>query len=141
MNYPIFRDIWNKGSCFEIQSNLDDDTNFELFDDDEDFDEESKIQFKNPWKHKFDELKGRMHKVSEHIYKKVEKQGVGNQTVSEIASVTIQYNAYLESEDDPFDSTYLRDEPECHIIGDGRITLGLSKALQTMKTDEQAWFW
>ena len=140
--FRIIRDVINSGSCFEIQSNFEDSFDgLELFDEAEDFDDETKDKFKNPWTQKFDELKLSMRMVSQYIYKRVEKAGIGERTVPKRASVRVDYNGYFENDDQPYDSTLLRGTPETHRVCNGAMSVGLSEAIMTMKVGEEAWFW
>lgn len=82
-----------------------------------------------------------MHKVSDYMYKRIEKNGVGNQTVPQHATVKVDYNGYFENSPTPYDSTFLRGAPETHYVSGGAISVGFSKAIQTMKIGEEAWFW
>ena len=130
------------GSHFEIQSNLKVNLNsLEPFYDTDDFDDEAKNKFKNPWTQKFDELKLSMLKISNYIHKRVEKNGIGESTVPKRATVKVDYNGYFEDTTQPYDSTFLRGIPETHCICGGAMSVGLSKAIMTMKIGEESWFW
>lgn len=54
--------------------------------------------------------------------------------------VTIDYNAYVEFNDTPFDSTYIRRRPLNFILNNGETILGLEVAVRSMQIDEKAHF-
>lgn len=73
------------------------------------------------------------------IKKKIIREGYG-ETPLEGQEVTIQYNAYLEFSEEPFDSTYIRKKPTVFRVGGGKTLLGIDIAVRTMKTNEKAQF-
>lgn len=73
------------------------------------------------------------------IKKKVIREGYG-ETPRDGQDVTIHYNAYLEYNDEPFDSTYIRKKPLTFEIGGGTALFGVDQAVRTMKTNEKAQF-
>lgn len=73
------------------------------------------------------------------IKKKIIREGYG-EAPKEGQEVTIQYNAYLEYSDEPFDSTYIRKKPTTFAVGDGNVLLGIDEAVRSMKTNEKAQF-
>lgn len=56
------------------------------------------------------------------------------------AQVKIHYNAYIEGEAQPFDSTYARNKPYCFTIGEGEVLEGLEIAVLTMQLNEKSQF-
>lgn len=107
-----FRDLVSqKGVLLEIQSDFKDNYETEeLFDIDreinDDFDEDEKQKFKNPWTENFEELKLKMEKISDYVYKKVNKPGNPDRKCPPRARVTLHYNGYIENSADsgPYDS-------------------------------------
>ncbi|RZC33357.1 FKBP C domain containing protein [Asbolus verrucosus] len=73
------------------------------------------------------------------IKKKIVRAGNGERPM-EFASVTINYNGYLEYNDQPFDSTYVRNKPLKFVINNGKVIPGLDYAVQSMKLDEKSQF-
>ncbi len=56
------------------------------------------------------------------------------------ATVTIHFSLYLESNDEPFDSSVLRGRAERFRLDDGRMIVGMELAVKTMKKRERAEF-
>lgn len=56
------------------------------------------------------------------------------------ASVTFHYTAFMQYNDEPFDSTVLRGHPERKILDAGEIFPGLNIAIKTMRTGEKSRF-
>lgn len=54
--------------------------------------------------------------------------------------VLLHYNAYLEKQSVPFDSTYQRNSPFRFLLGGGRVVLGLDLGVATMKKGEVSVF-
>lgn len=54
--------------------------------------------------------------------------------------VLLHYNAYLEKQSVPFDSTYQRNSPFRFLLGGGKVILGLEMGVATMKKGEVAVF-
>lgn len=73
------------------------------------------------------------------IKKRIIRDGYGN-TPPEKSLCTIQYNAYLEYADEPFDSTYVRRDPFKFHLDQGAVVPGLEIAVKTMKINEKAQF-
>lgn len=73
------------------------------------------------------------------IKKRVFREGYGL-VVPELAEVTIEYNAYIEFNPDPFDSTYLRKKPFQFRLNSGQTLPGLDFAVSTMKVNEKSQF-
>jgi len=73
------------------------------------------------------------------ILKKILHSGVGS-IVPPGASVEVHYNAYFEYQDDPFDSTILRNRPEKFKLGSGGHLAGLEVAFSSMKKKEKSRF-
>lgn len=89
----------------------------------------------------FEAMMKRMEDVSNDggVWKKIKKPGAGP-VVPEGALVRIKYNAYKEFEDEPFDSTYLRNEIEKFRLGQDGSVRGLHVAVSTMKKGEESCF-
>ncbi|RWS24593.1 inactive peptidyl-prolyl cis-trans isomerase FKBP6-like protein [Leptotrombidium deliense] len=91
----------------------------------------------------FEELKSKMTPVTEDggVMKRVLKQGVGL-TITDGVTVSYHCEAFLEGQDEPFDSTILRERPYLHRLrsDDDYSTLipGLFFAMKTMKRLEVA---
>lgn len=65
----------------------------------------------------------------------------GSGIVVPLASrVRVHYNAYFEMNDEPFDSTYLRNKSFEFKLGDGSVVKGLDVAVSTMKRYERSQF-
>ncbi len=107
-----FRDVLNsEGAVFEIKSDFSDPYAEGLFDDDvnDDIDDEELAKLKNPWDVKFEELKLKMEKISDQVYKLLKTAGNPDKICPARARVTMHYNGYYEGKTDgPFDSSYLR---------------------------------
>lgn len=73
------------------------------------------------------------------IKKRILREGYGS-VLPEKSSVTIHYNAYLEYNDEPFDSTYLRKRPFTFVLNQGQSLPGLDYAVSTMKLNEKSQF-
>ncbi|EEZ99629.2 inactive peptidyl-prolyl cis-trans isomerase shutdown [Tribolium castaneum] len=73
------------------------------------------------------------------IKKRVIREGNGEKP-QEFAKVKINYNAYLEYEESPFDSTYVRNKPLNFTIGNGKVLPGLDFAVQSMTVNEKSQF-
>lgn len=65
--------------------------------------------------------------------------GVGH-CIPDGASVTFHYTAFLEHNDEPFDSSVLRGQPERKLLDAGEIILGLNVAIKTMRRGEKSLF-
>nr|CAD7596406.1 unnamed protein product [Timema genevievae] len=60
--------------------------------------------------------------------------------VPEGASVTVHYNAYLEFNEEPYDSTYMRGKPETFRLNAYQLIQGLEIGIATMKKKEKSQF-
>ncbi len=58
----------------------------------------------------------------------------------ERATVTLHYSLYVESQDEPFDSTLMRNKMERFRLDDGRMLVGVEMAVKTMRKKEKADF-
>ncbi|XP_055625599.1 inactive peptidyl-prolyl cis-trans isomerase shutdown [Toxorhynchites rutilus septentrionalis] len=105
-----------------------------------DEDEDAHRKIMNPWDKSFDELRAQMFLVSDDVYKKITKEGVGSDTVPDRARVTVDYNAYFEGEAYAFDSTSMRGEVKIFTIGKAEVLVGLEEAVKSMKPSEEAQF-
>lgn len=52
----------------------------------------------------------------------------------------VHYNAYFEMNDEPFDSTYLRNKSFEFKLGNAEVIIGLDIAVATMKKREKSQF-
>lgn len=73
------------------------------------------------------------------IKKRILREGYGL-VVPDLAEVTINYNAYIEFNPDPFDSTYIRKKPFKFRLNSGQTLPGLDFAISTMKINEKSQF-
>lgn len=95
---------------------------FSYFDDGDDdinneFDDEDYELYKNPWDMPFSELKLKMDRISDYVYKSLKTAGNPDKPCPERARVTMHYNGYYEGKTDgPYDSTYLRGEPNVFVF-------------------------
>lgn len=105
-----------------------------------DEDEDAHRKIMSPWDRSFDELRAQMFMVSEFVYKRITKQGVGDELVPDRARVTIDYNAYFEGETYSFDSTSMRGEYKTFTVGKSEVLQGLEEAVLSMKPSEEAQF-
>ncbi|KAG0712063.1 Inactive peptidyl-prolyl cis-trans isomerase FKBP6 [Chionoecetes opilio] len=89
----------------------------------------------------FERLACRMEDVSGDggVLKMEARPGVGD-TIPDGASVTFHYSAFLEHNDEPFDSTVLRGHPERRLLDNGEILPGLNIAIKTMRRGETSRF-
>ncbi|KAK8391066.1 hypothetical protein O3P69_017012 [Scylla paramamosain] len=89
----------------------------------------------------FEQLACRMVDISGDggVLKMEVKAGVG-ESIPDGASVTFHYNAFLEHNDEPFDSTLLRGRPERKLLDDGGLLPGLNLAIKTMRCSETSRF-
>ncbi|KFB43340.1 AGAP011458-PA-like protein [Anopheles sinensis] len=104
-------------------------------------DDDDYRQMISPWDGSFDELRGQMERVSEHIYKRIKSKGKG-EPFPEVGSfrVTVHYNAFEEYEKKPFDSTTLRSAPHQFLLGDVSMLPGVDAAVRTMLEGEESEF-
>nr|CAD7393536.1 unnamed protein product [Timema cristinae] len=89
----------------------------------------------------FQKMALKMHNLMEDgsVKKKILKAGEGPQ-VPEGASVTVHYNAYLEFNEEPYDSTYMRGKPETFRLNAYQLIQGLEIGIATMKKKEKSQF-
>nr|KAG5691902.1 hypothetical protein BaRGS_033348 [Batillaria attramentaria] len=89
----------------------------------------------------FDAMLRRMEDISGDggVWKKVIKFGAGP-LVPDGALVRIKYNAWKEYEDEPFDSSYLRNEVEKFRLGQDGSVPGMHIAVASMKKGEKSRF-
>lgn len=131
------------GAQFQISTNYNDHGEEFFMEDDygsADEDEDAHRKIMNPWDKSFDELRAQMFLVSEFVYKRITKQGVGDELVPDRARVKIDYNAYFEGETYAFDSTSMRGEFKVFTIGKSEVLEGLEQAVKSMKPSEEAQF-
>ncbi|XP_030380023.1 inactive peptidyl-prolyl cis-trans isomerase shutdown [Scaptodrosophila lebanonensis] len=144
---PIsFADLIDEGAQFEVDSA---DVNSMVYDDfccDNTDNDETVGDIKNedlvsPWIRPFSELRMLMQCISEHIYKRVVREGnteLG--LVPNKARVALRYSAYWEGEGAPFDSSLLRGTKYEFETGQDEVVVGLEAAVRTMYPYEQAEF-
>lgn len=73
------------------------------------------------------------------IKKRVLREGYGD-PIPDKAYVTVHYNAYIEYNDDPFDSTYIRKKPFSFTVNNSETISGLDIGTQSMKLGELSQF-
>lgn len=73
------------------------------------------------------------------VKKRILKEGQGA-IIPDLSKVTIHYNSYLEYNDEPFDSTYIRKRPFLFRLSAGETLPGIDIAVATMKPNEKAQF-
>lgn len=73
------------------------------------------------------------------IKKRVIREGYGEKP-PDLAIVRVHYNAYIEYNPEPFDSTYARNKPHQFSINNGEVIVGLDIAVQSMKLNEKSQF-
>ncbi|XP_053661054.1 inactive peptidyl-prolyl cis-trans isomerase shutdown [Anopheles marshallii] len=141
---PInINDLLNGGAEFQIDTDFNDHEGDDYFIEDDygsaDEDEDKYKQFLTPWDRTFEELRQEMELVSEHIYKRITKAGVGEE-LPDNTQVTVDYNAFFEKEMKPFDSSTLRDKPLRLVLGSHSVLPGFEEAIRTMRVSEEAQF-
>ncbi len=91
----------------------------------------------------FEMLRSRMEDISSNkdggVYKRVLTPGSGL-VVPHASRVRIHYNAYFEMNDEPFDSTYLRNKTFEFKLGANEVVYGMEIAVATMKKHEKSQF-
>ncbi|XP_045127270.1 inactive peptidyl-prolyl cis-trans isomerase FKBP6-like [Portunus trituberculatus] len=89
----------------------------------------------------FERLAHRMMDISGDggVLKMEVKAGVG-EAIPERASVTFHYTAFLEHNDEPFDSSLLRGFPDRKLLDVGELLPGLNLAIKTMRCGETSRF-
>lgn len=73
------------------------------------------------------------------VKKRILREGYGD-ALPDNGLVTIHYNAYLEYNDEPFDSTYMRRKPLTFQLKKGNTIPGLDIGVQSMKINEKSQF-
>lgn len=73
------------------------------------------------------------------IKKRIIREGYGEKP-PDLAIVRVNYNAYIEYNAEPFDSTYARNKPHQFSINNGEVIVGLDIAVQSMKLNEKSQF-
>lgn len=139
-------DLIFNGSKFEINANFEDEEFIsDIFDEiNPGSDNEEDISVDNerlvsPWQHSFAELRPKMTKLNDFMFKKITKEGIHDKgTVPLMARVCIRYNAYWEGEGAPFDSSFLRGSTHSFYTGRGEVLEGLEKAVLSMHKGEEA---
>jgi FK506-binding protein 6 len=90
----------------------------------------------------FKEFREEFIKVNENVYKKTIKEGVGDGIDLDHSHVTYNYSMFIESAEDPFDSSDLKQSPGTVCVEKGiEPNPGCFLALSTMKKKEVAVFW
>ncbi|XP_037813820.1 inactive peptidyl-prolyl cis-trans isomerase shutdown-like [Lucilia sericata] len=143
-------DLISSGASFEINTNFDEGFTNDIYDelnigsDDEQDDGKNAFdrnELVSPWTEPFEDLKPRMQKVNEHVWKKITKVGLEQEpVVPNNARVCIRYNAYWEGEGAPFDSSFLRGSSYSFYTGRNEVLEGLEVAVRTMHKGEHAQF-
>lgn len=89
----------------------------------------------------FDELAKNMeHLTSDGKVKKIIIRNGYGDCPQDGHQVTVDYNAYIEYSDTPFDSTYIRKRPLNFQVNNGETILGLDIGVKSMKINEKAQF-
>lgn len=73
------------------------------------------------------------------VKKRILREGNGL-VIPDLSMVTVNYNSYLEHNDEPFDSTYIRKKPFVFRLNSGETLPGLDIGVSTMKVNEKAQF-
>ncbi|XP_065354893.1 inactive peptidyl-prolyl cis-trans isomerase shutdown-like [Calliphora vicina] len=143
-------DLISSGASFEINTNFDEGFTNDIYDelnigsDEEQDDGKSpfdRTELVSPWTEPFEDLKPRMQKLNEHVWKKITKVGIEQEpVVPHNARVCIRYNAYWEGEGAPFDSSFLRGSSYSFYTGRDEVLEGLEVAVRTMHKGEHAQF-
>ncbi|GAB6028703.1 Inactive peptidyl-prolyl cis-trans isomerase fkbp6 [Chamberlinius hualienensis] len=89
----------------------------------------------------FDKIERQMEKLTDDggVMKKIASEGDGS-PLPNGATVVINYDAYIEYQMEPFDSTRLRKKPQSVCLGNGDVITGLDIAVQSMTQNEVAHF-
>uniref|UniRef100_A0A2L2YF89 peptidylprolyl isomerase n=1 Tax=Parasteatoda tepidariorum TaxID=114398 RepID=A0A2L2YF89_PARTP len=152
LNKEITLDELSKGIEFQVdndevysdsenESYFDDDT-FKTFKDEiANLENEYKPKLLSGANEPFSVYKERMEPVTsdKKILKEVMKHGSGV-LIPNKSVVMMHYDAYLENQKEPFDSTRLRKRPYKFLFGDNNLLPGLELAIKTMKKDEMSRF-
>ncbi|CAG2102448.1 unnamed protein product [Medioppia subpectinata] len=77
--------------------------------------------------------------VKDGVYKRFMRRGAGA-AVMENQAVLYNLNAFLEGQDEPFDSTWLRGRPNLHRLNYDTVLPGVCRALLTMRRGERSEF-
>ncbi|XP_015126020.1 inactive peptidyl-prolyl cis-trans isomerase FKBP6 [Diachasma alloeum] len=112
----------------------------EFFDDDDQVEEECDIP-QSVGIH-FDKIKEKMEDLTADgkVKKLIRQKGVGP-VIPPDALVTIKYSGYFEGEDEPYDSSHARGNPDRYQLNDGQLIPGFELAIQSMKKHEISIFW
>lgn len=73
------------------------------------------------------------------IKKRIIRDGYGEKP-QDSETVYIHYNAYIEYNAEPFDSTYARKRPHQFLVNCGKVIIGLDIAVQSMRVNEKSQF-
>ncbi|XP_050080615.1 inactive peptidyl-prolyl cis-trans isomerase shutdown [Anopheles maculipalpis] len=136
-------DLLHGGTEFQIDTDFKYDEGDDNFIEDDygsaDEDEEKHKQLFSPWDRTFDELRQKMEPISEHIYKRITKAGVGEE-LPDNTQVKVDYNVFFEMDVKPADSSTLRGKPFRFVLGAHNVLLGFEQAVKTMRVSEEAQF-
>ncbi|XP_062131759.1 inactive peptidyl-prolyl cis-trans isomerase shutdown [Drosophila sulfurigaster albostrigata] len=138
-------ELIGNGAQFEVDTSAINNAFYEDFaSDDNDDVENSEVDnetLQSPWTKSFDELRQLMTPISEHIFKRITREGIKEQgMVPEKARVALRYSAYWEGECAPFDSSMLRGTKFEFETGRNIVLEGLEAAVRSMHPYEQAEF-
>ncbi|KAJ6623929.1 Inactive peptidyl-prolyl cis-trans isomerase shutdown [Pseudolycoriella hygida] len=133
------------GTKFTLRSNYqEDDEESELFPElqtGEDGVNLNTEDFISPWNKPFAELIPSMDKIGMNIYKKIVKHPIDNESiVGRRCCVTISYNAFMEHETCPFDSTFMRGSNLTFVTDDEAVLPGVELAVKSMGRKEESQF-
>ncbi|KAJ3634903.1 hypothetical protein MTP99_007844 [Tenebrio molitor] len=89
----------------------------------------------------FQNIAKEMHNLLQNgkIKKRIIREGYGLKPEL-FTNVMIHYNAYVQYEAQPFDSTYARKKSFCFIAGEGQVIEGLEIAVLSMRLNEKSQF-
>lgn len=89
----------------------------------------------------FDNLRKKMENLTPDgkIMKRIIRTGYGSPP-PQYSQVKIDYNGFIEFQDEPFDSTYLRRKPFQFVLNKGGTLPGLEYGVSTMLTNEKSQF-
>ncbi|XP_054153140.1 inactive peptidyl-prolyl cis-trans isomerase FKBP6-like [Oppia nitens] len=77
--------------------------------------------------------------IADGVYKKLLRNGTGER-INEKSAVLYNLNGYIEGQDEPFDSTWLRGRPNNHRLSHDTLLPGLYFAITSMKRGERSEF-
>lgn len=100
--------------------------------------DKDKMANKSDWINmSFEEIASTMKALTQDdgVLKKIVKEGYGS-LIPPKSCVTIHYNAFLEKQAEPFDSSRLRNQPLRFNLGDGGVVQGIDEGVASMRQGE-----